>query len=73
MNHEKLARVAEVVRREEGSGVGVKVLRIGEDVGEAEGEGNGGNREKDEELELRLVPRAGWGGRGLLGCYLVPV
>jgi 26S proteasome non-ATPase regulatory subunit 9 len=24
------------------------------------------------ELELQLTPRQNWGGRGLLGCHLVP-
>ncbi|KAI3483489.1 hypothetical protein L1887_53619 [Cichorium endivia] len=24
-------------------------------------------------VEITLVPRAGWGGRGLLGCHLVPI
>ena len=61
MNHEKLTAVAEVVRRNEGRGVAVRVIRAGEAVGE------------DEELELMLVPRSGWGGRGLLGCHLLPV
>ena len=24
-------------------------------------------------IELRLIPRRDWGGRGLLGCHLVPL
>ena len=61
MNHEKLTKVAEVVRRNEGRVVTVKVIRTGEAAGD------------DQELVLDLIPRSGWGGRGLLGCHLVPV
>lgn len=25
------------------------------------------------ELELNLVPRRDWGGRGLLGCHILPL
>lgn len=68
MNHEKLSKVAEVVRGNEGREVSVKVLRVSDYDDDGEGEGRG-----DQELELNLVPRSGWGGRGLLGCHLVPV
>lgn len=61
MNHEKLTKVAEVVRRHQGRAVAVKVIRTGETARE------------DEELVLNLVPKSGWGGRGLLGCHLLPV
>jgi len=27
----------------------------------------------DQQVQLRLVPRRDWGGRGLLGCHLVPL
>ncbi|KAF2090989.1 hypothetical protein K490DRAFT_33273 [Saccharata proteae CBS 121410] len=57
MNHEKLAKVADTVGRSEGRVVAVKVLR--------EGEG--------EVVELQLRPRRDWGGRGLLGCHLLPL
>ncbi|WVR07107.1 hypothetical protein IAU60_004147 [Kwoniella sp. DSM 27419] len=26
----------------------------------------------NEKVTLRLIPRSGWGGRGLLGCHIVP-
>ena len=26
-----------------------------------------------QELQLRVTPRAGWGGRGTLGCHVVPI
>ena len=61
MNHEKLSKVAEVVRRHQGRAVTVKVIRTGETLSE------------DQELSLSLTPRSGWGGRGLLGCHLLPV
>lgn len=61
MNHEKLTKVAEVVRSNQGRAVTVKVIRAGEAPGE------------DQELALNLIPRSGWGGRGLLGCHLLPV
>ncbi|KAL9132232.1 MAG: hypothetical protein Q9217_000036 [Psora testacea] len=61
MNHEKLAKVAEVVSRNQGRRIVVKVVRILE--------GAGGS----EELQLGLVPRVNWGGRGLLGCHLLPL
>lgn len=27
----------------------------------------------EERVGLRLVPRSGWGGRGMLGCHLLPI
>lgn len=62
MNHEKLGKVAEVVRRNQDRSVVVKVVRSVTDGGE-----------ETRELSLRLVPRANWGGRGLLGCHLLPL
>lgn len=26
-----------------------------------------------QELQLTLTPRSGWGGRGLLGCHILPL
>jgi len=60
LNHEKLARVAQVVGRSEGRGIEVVVSRAAEG-----GEG--------EVKALRLVPRRDWGGRGTLGCHLKEV
>ena len=58
-NHEGLKKVAECVQGNEGQIVLVKVSRgLGEDV---------------QELSLNLVPRKDWGGRGLLGCHIVPI
>ena len=61
LNHEKLSKVAEVVNGSLGREVSVKVSRTRQ-------EGTG-----LEELELKLVPRSGWGGRGVLGCHLLPI
>ena len=63
LNHEKMGRVAEVVQRCQGRRVGVRVWRGV--VGGREGEG--------VDVEVGLVPRSGWGGRGLLGCHLLPL
>lgn len=80
MNHEKLSKVAETVQRSEGvsrvlrrhSGtislnyireqqvITVKVLRQGSSCSEP------------EPLQFQLTPRRNWGGRGLLGCHLLP-
>ena len=59
-NHERLSQVAQIVQRSEGRAIMVKVKR-------KEG------AEPARELELRLVPRRNWGGRGMLGCHLVPI
>ncbi|BAE57632.1 unnamed protein product [Aspergillus oryzae RIB40] len=59
INHERLSKVAESVQQNEGRTLIVKVLR--QDGGDA------------TELDLELVPRRDWGGRGLLGCHLVPL
>jgi len=61
MNHEKLAKVAQVVQQNEGREIAIKVLRPA-----AVGGGS-------ESLELKLVPRHNWGGRGMLGCHLLPL
>lgn len=58
-NHERLRKLGEVVQQNTGSPILVKVSRKGEN--------------DTEELDLRLTPRQGWGGRGSLGCYIVPL
>jgi 26S proteasome non-ATPase regulatory subunit 9 len=27
----------------------------------------------EERVEIKLTPRTGWGGRGMLGCHLLPL
>ncbi|EDO02049.1 hypothetical protein SS1G_04525 [Sclerotinia sclerotiorum 1980 UF-70] len=56
-NHDGLKRVAECVQGNEGREVTVKVSR---DLGR-------------QELQLTLTPRRNWGGRGLLGCHILPL
>lgn len=58
-NHERLRKVSEVVQENQGRPILVRVQRrVGSDA---------------QELELRLTPRQGWGGRGSLGCHVVPI
>ncbi|EEQ91533.1 26S proteasome non-ATPase regulatory subunit Nas2 [Blastomyces dermatitidis ER-3] len=60
MNHENLTKVAEVVRRNEGKTILVKLVRKDES-GEM------------KDLTVQLTPRRNWGGLGLLGCHIVLV
>ncbi|KAK5948429.1 putative 26S proteasome regulatory subunit [Knufia fluminis] len=60
-NHERLRRVGEVVQQNQGRPILVRVQRKTTDgVGV-------------QELEVRVTPRGGWGGRGSLGCHVVPI
>jgi len=58
-NHERLRKVGEVVGQNLGRPILVTVSR---------GSGSTG-----QELDLRVTPRQGWGGRGTLGCHIVPI
>lgn len=78
-NHERLSRVAEVVSHNEGVHgvlptnrrrtladvtqvpITVKALRPNASGGPA------------ETVQMQLTPQRNWGGRGLLGCHLVPL
>ncbi|KAI2635926.1 hypothetical protein GGS21DRAFT_489640 [Xylaria nigripes] len=59
-NHDGLRKVAECVQGNEGQRVLVKISRRGE-------------RGVRQELQLYLTPRSNWGGRGLLGCHILPL
>ncbi|KAE8553964.1 hypothetical protein EYB25_002502 [Talaromyces marneffei] len=61
VNHERLTKVGEVVQQNEGRSLVVKLSRPSES-----GQGT-------RELSVSLIPRRDWGGRGLLGCHLVPL
>ncbi|KAL3472141.1 hypothetical protein BJX99DRAFT_236008 [Aspergillus californicus] len=61
LNHERLSKVAEVVQQNEGHTIIVKTSRT---------EPTSGNIVN---FDLELVPRRDWGGRGLLGCHLLPI
>lgn len=59
-NHDGLKKVAECVQGNEGQNILVKVSRT-----------SGGPR--PQELRLTLTPRRDWGGRGMLGCHILPL
>ncbi|KAH8723261.1 hypothetical protein GQ44DRAFT_710867 [Phaeosphaeriaceae sp. PMI808] len=60
-NHERLSRVAEAVSQNEGLPITVKALRPSTSGGQA------------ESVQMQLTPRRNWGGRGMLGCHLLPL
>ncbi|KAL2890076.1 26S proteasome non-ATPase regulatory subunit 9 [Ceratocystis lukuohia] len=59
-NHDGLKKVAECVQGNENQNILVKVSRPLDSGGQ-------------EELRLSLTPLSGWGGRGLLGCHILPI
>ncbi|CAJ0546160.1 Ff.00g096330.m01.CDS01 [Fusarium sp. VM40] len=59
-NHDNLRKVAECVQGNEGNNVFIKVSRP-DGVAER------------QELRLTLTPSKDWGGRGLLGCHILPL
>lgn len=61
VNHERLTKVGEVVQQNEGRPLIVKLSRPNE------------SGQSTRELSVSLIPRRNWGGRGLLGCHLVPL
>jgi 26S proteasome non-ATPase regulatory subunit 9 len=62
INHERLSKVAQTVQQNEGRTIVVKIVRE-----------DGPASNNTTELSLELIPRRDWGGRGLLGCHLVPL
>ena len=77
MNHEKLSKVAQIVQQNEG--VSYKDYRhnwkltmhkrpIAIKVSRSAPTGGG-----SETIEMELTPRHNWGGRGMLGCHLLPL
>jgi len=58
-NHERLRKVGEVVGQNLGRPILVRVSR--------------GTGSEVQELDLRVTPRSNWGGRGTLGCHIVPI
>lgn len=59
-NHDNMRKVVECVQGNEGSNVFIRVSRA-DGVAER------------QELRLTLVPRKDWGGRGMLGCHILPL
>ncbi|KAI9660742.1 MAG: putative 26S proteasome regulatory subunit [Alyxoria varia] len=62
LNNDKLRKVAEIVGQSEGRQIAVSVLR----------NGDGADTSQWATHQLTLTPTRTWGGRGLLGCHLVP-
>ncbi|CAG9970693.1 unnamed protein product [Clonostachys byssicola] len=60
-NHDNLKKVGECVQSNEGANIFIRVSRATPD---------GAAR---QELRLTLNPRRNWGGRGLLGCHIIPI
>ncbi|KAI1368688.1 hypothetical protein F5Y08DRAFT_226521 [Xylaria arbuscula] len=63
-NHDGLKKVAECVQGNEGQRVLVKVSRRAD---------SSTQQSARQELQLYLTPRRDWGGRGLLGCHILPI
>ncbi|KAH7319961.1 hypothetical protein B0I35DRAFT_430261 [Stachybotrys elegans] len=59
-NHDNLKKVAECVQGNEGSQISIRVSRPASVT-------------HREELRLTLTPRRNWGGRGMLGCHILPL
>ncbi|KAL2199241.1 hypothetical protein P885DRAFT_30863 [Corynascus similis CBS 632.67] len=59
-NHDDLKKVAECVQGNEGQSILVKVSRSS-------------GAARPQELRLTLTPRRNWGGRGMLGCHVLPL
>ncbi|KKA27812.1 hypothetical protein TD95_003913 [Thielaviopsis punctulata] len=60
-NHDGLARVAECVQGNENQKIVVKISRA-----TTTGIGR-------VDMQVELTPRRNWGGRGLLGCHILPI
>ncbi|KAF2006592.1 hypothetical protein P154DRAFT_422116 [Amniculicola lignicola CBS 123094] len=60
-NHDRLSRVADAVSQNEGIPITVKALRPNASGGPA------------ESVQMQLTPTRNWGGRGMLGCHLLPL
>ncbi|KAH6648475.1 hypothetical protein BKA67DRAFT_661447 [Truncatella angustata] len=59
-NHDGLKKVAECVQGNENQNILVKISRPAEAT-------------RRQELQLMLTPRKDWGGRGMLGCHILPL
>jgi 26S proteasome non-ATPase regulatory subunit 9 len=59
-NHDNLKKVAECVQGNEGENIFIRVSRPHDAT-------------RREELRLTLTPRRDWGGRGMLGCHILPL
>ena len=73
LNHDKLAKVAQIVGQSEG---------VSDDTSARGTSTTNPNVQRQipvtvvrgtDVLQLSLTPRSNWGGRGMLGCHLVPL
>ncbi|KAK9474418.1 uncharacterized protein V1510DRAFT_401500 [Dipodascopsis tothii] len=60
-NHRRLAELAAVVQANVGSPIAIDLVRNVTETG------------IDTRMRLRLVPRRDWGGKGMLGCHILPL
>ncbi|PFH60069.1 hypothetical protein XA68_11518 [Ophiocordyceps unilateralis] len=60
-NHDNLKKVAECVQGNEGQNISILVSRPA------------GAAQRRDELQLTLTPNRDWGGRGMLGCHILPL
>ncbi|RDA93089.1 hypothetical protein CP533_4116 [Ophiocordyceps camponoti-saundersi (nom. inval.)] len=60
-NHDNLRKVAECVQGNEGQSISIFVSRPASAV------------RRLEDVRLTLTPKRDWGGRGMLGCHIVPL
>lgn len=74
LNHEKLSKVAETVQRNQGVSLCSPLLLLELSLIWLCIQRNLVVKvvRHTEELTLQLIPRSNWGGRGLLGCHLLP-
>ena len=78
-NHERLSRVAEAVSQNEGVRESWRVLVCTRKANPAQlpmavkALRPSASGQAAETLEVQLTPQRNWGGRGLLGCHLLPL
>lgn len=88
LNHERLSKVAEVVQQNEGVSHRLPVVGLPSSASQqlyaqltdiaqrtiiVKISRNNATPGNITQLDLELVPRRDWGGRGLLGCHLLPI
>ncbi|KAK9455054.1 26S proteasome non-ATPase-like protein regulatory subunit 9 [Dipodascopsis uninucleata] len=60
-NHQRLSRLSTIVQQSENSPIEILIYRQIEEAG------------AHAEINISLTPREGWGGRGMLGCHILPL
>ncbi|KAK7204841.1 putative 26S proteasome non-ATPase regulatory subunit 9 [Myxozyma melibiosi] len=60
-NHQHLSRLSTVVQQNQGRPIEISLIR---DIGGAQARA---------QINIQLTPRSGWGGRGTLGCHIIPL